>query len=177
MATAAELAALKAVVPAAQASFAKWGVPASITLAQWMLESGSKNGWGTSQLSRKANNYFGIKAMHLSAPDAYEQFPTGEYENGRYVVVEALFQKFPDEAACFDAHGQLLATAARYKPAMAVAPNPFAFASLLQRCGYSSASGQNGTKSYSAMLMELITDYNLTQYDTPPPAVAREIAA
>ena len=33
------------------------GVPASITLAQGMLESG----YGNSELARKANNHFGIK--------------------------------------------------------------------------------------------------------------------
>ena len=37
--------------------FVKYGIPASVTLAQMSLESGQ----GTSSLAREGNNYFGIK--------------------------------------------------------------------------------------------------------------------
>ena len=168
MATDTELAALHAVVPAAQASMTRWGVPASVTLAQWIIESS----WGTSKLALAAKNFFGIKAMHLNTPDTYEEFPTDEYENGKKVLVEALFQKFPDELGSFDVHGSLLATAARYKPAMAVAHIPGAFTSALQKCGYSTSP------TYAASLNTLIRDYHLTQYDQlPPPAAAAQEAA
>jgi len=163
MASPEQLAALKAVAPAAQASFAKWRVPASVTLAQWIFEST----WGTSKLALLAKNYFGIKAMHVNAPETYEEFPTGEYENGKRVIVEALFEKFPDEAGSFDVHGQLLANAARYKPAMAVSPNPYAFAVALAKGGYST------TPDYAIQLIGAIHEYNLTQYDTLPPAAAK----
>ncbi len=45
MASAEQMARLKAVVPAAQASGRKWGVPASVTLAQWIPESS----WGSAR--------------------------------------------------------------------------------------------------------------------------------
>ena len=46
-----------AVIRAAQASQTRWGIPASVTLAQWALESA----WG-SRMPPGSNNPFGIKA-------------------------------------------------------------------------------------------------------------------
>src|ERR1035441_4542952 len=109
MATPTELAALTAVVPAAQACQAQYKVPASVTLAQWTFESS----WGTSQLALKANNFFGIKATHLSDHSTYMEFPTDEYIAGVRTLIEADFERYPDAAASFAAHGSLLATAPR----------------------------------------------------------------
>jgi len=167
MASPEQLAALKIVVPAAQESAQRWGVPASVTLAQWIVESS----WGESKLAILANNFFGVKALQPNTPDTYEEFPTAEYEGGKRVIVAALFQKYATEAGSFDEHARLLATAARYKPAMAVAHIPTAFACALQKCGYSTSP------TYAAGLSELIREFNLTQYDTVPPAAAQEQAA
>jgi flagellum-specific peptidoglycan hydrolase FlgJ len=167
MASPDQLARLKAVVPAAQAAQRKWGVPASVTLAQWCTESS----WGTSQLAVKCRNFFGVKASQLAAPETYEQFPTWEYESGRKVLVEALFAKYPTDEASFDAHGRLLATASRYQRAIASREFPHVFAIELQRAGYST------NPHYAADLWTLVLEHNLTQYDvaapTPP---AKEIA-
>jgi flagellum-specific peptidoglycan hydrolase FlgJ len=167
MATAEQLARLKAVVPAAQASARVWTVPASVTLAQWITESS----WGTSKLALACNNFFGIKGSHLAAPSTYEEFPTVEYESGKRVIVEALFAKFTTETGCFDAHASLLMNAPRYKPAMLAADHPNVFAVDLQKCGYSTSP------TYGADLMTLMRDYNLYQYDVPvaaPAAAAKE---
>ena len=56
----------------------RYSVPASVTLAQCILESG----WGQSRLAREANNFFGIKAEHLGQPDTYREFLTAEYVHG-----------------------------------------------------------------------------------------------
>lgn len=64
----------------AQESEKKYGVPASVTLAQYALESG----YGTSTLARTRNNYFGMR-------------------NG-----SAGWQTFDSKADSFDAHGKLL---------------------------------------------------------------------
>ena len=167
MASAEQLAALKAVVPAAQQSAQVYGVPASITLAQWIVESS----WGTSKLAILANNFFGVKALQPNTPDTYEEFQTAEFENGKRVIVAALFEKYPSPAMSFDGHARLLAIAARYKPAMAVAHIPTAFAMALQKCGYSTSP------TYGTGLCELMREYNLTQYDNQPPAAAQEVAA
>lgn len=69
------------VVRLAQQSEQKYGVPASVTLAQYALESG----YGKSQLAKTKNNYFGMR-------------------NG-----SKGWQSFDSMADSFDAHGKLLA--------------------------------------------------------------------
>lgn len=167
MPTPIELANFHLAIPAAQLSAKKWGVPASVTLAQWMPESS----WGQSELAKQANNFFGIKYSHLRGDEAYVEMPTAEYIAGKRVIVEAEFVKYPSIAASFDDHGKLLATAARYKPAMAVAGSPLRFAVQLQACGYSTS------QEYSSGLMRFIGAFNLTQYDSAPPATPAALEA
>lgn len=158
MANADELARLAAVIPLAQESARRWKVPAAVTLAQWCTESS----WGGSRLAQTANNDFGIKYSHLNAMETYVEFPTWEYEGGQKVLVPALFARFSTVDGCFDAHGRLLATATRYKPAMAVAAQPNLFAQQLQKCGYSTSP------RYAVDLAELMREHNLYQYDVSP---------
>ena len=157
MASPIQLAALKNVAPAAQVCAQQWGVPASVTLAQWIYEST----WGTSQLAREANNYFGIKAV---PSEAYMEFPTHEVVQGRSVLEMAKFASYGTMFESFAAHGKLLASLSRYAPAMLFAKQPTTFAVALQRCGYSTSP------TYAARLQIAMRDYNLQQYDTPPPA-------
>jgi flagellum-specific peptidoglycan hydrolase FlgJ len=159
---------LKMAVPAAQAAQRKWGVPASVTIAQAILESG----WGNSALARVANNYFGIKAVANAAVGNYAEFPTTEFVDGRRVAALARFARYASPTASFNAHAVLLALTSRYKPAMA-AQGPLEYAQTLQRCGYST------NPNYAEMLWELVSEFDLTQFDIQPddPAVAREVAA
>lgn len=144
-------------ITAAQAAQAASGVPASITIAQAILESG----WGASSLALKANNFFGIKATARALPDQYMEFPTAEYEHGQRVMVEANFARYASPAECFAAHSALLSTVARYAPAMAAKGDPAAFAAQLQACGYSTSP------TYAASLMQLVREFSLAQYDAP----------
>jgi flagellum-specific peptidoglycan hydrolase FlgJ len=156
-------------VPAAQAAQKKWGVPASVTLAQWCCESS----WGVSELALKAHNFFGVKASHLNAPETYEEFPTEEYISGKKTLVHALFEKYFDAADSFNDHAMLLASARRYRFAMLHAASPDDFAACLQTARYSTSP------TYAKLLIELMHDYDLYQYDSPPedPAKSQEIAA
>jgi flagellum-specific peptidoglycan hydrolase FlgJ len=149
---------LRLVVPPAQAAQRKWGVPASVTIAQAILESSNQLGWGQSQLAREANNYI--------------ELPTHEYIHGVCELVEADFARYQDAGESFDAHARLLATASRYAPAMAVRSDPASFAGKLQSCGYSTSP------TYASMLTKLISIYDLTQYDIQPEdGPAKEVAA
>jgi flagellum-specific peptidoglycan hydrolase FlgJ len=164
MATPDQLAKLAAVVPIAQATRQHWGVPASVTLAQWITESS----WGTSKLATTANNCFGIKHSTLKAAENYVEFPTWEYVGGQKVLAVAQFVKFGSVEGCFDAHARLLATAARYNRAMHSIPNPKVFAVELQKAGYST------NPRYATDLLALMREFNLTQYD-PPATPVKEI--
>jgi flagellum-specific peptidoglycan hydrolase FlgJ len=161
---------LKSVVPAAQAAQRKWSVPASVTIAQAILESG----WGQSALARKAYNFFGIKAVAHATPDGYVEFPTSEFVDGRRLSEMAHFARYTSPAEGFLSHAVLLATTMRYKPAMAVADAPYKFCVQLQKCGYST------NPAYAEELWTLIERYDLTQFDIKPDgpaAVAQEVAA
>ena len=164
---------LRLAVPAAQAAQRKYDIPASVTIAQAILESSNSLGWGRSQLATEANNFFGIKATDIEDPEQYIQLPTHEYEHGELVTIEADFARYTDPADSFDAHARLLAIAHRYMPAMACCHDPEAFCIQLQKCGYSTSP------SYGVTLAKLIHDYDLEQYDVPPdgPAVQAEAAA
>ncbi len=111
------------VINAATASRLRWNVPTSVTLAQWVVESA----WGTA-IPPDSNNPFGIKA---DADQPAVESPTREVINGNSVTVTARFRKFGSLADAFDQHGKLLSTAAVYKPAMAEAQDPDAFADAL----------------------------------------------
>ncbi len=150
-----QLAALARVVPAAQQTAAQFGVPASVTLAQWTFESS----WGTSQLALQALNFFGVKAENLADPSTYMEFPTHEYAAGRLVLVEADFERYATAAASFADHGRLLSTATRYKPAMEMWLSPKLFAQQLQACGYSTSP------VYASGLIAQMNGLNLMQYD------------
>lgn len=138
------------VIDAAIASHMHWNVPASVTIAQWIVESA----WGAS-MPPDSNNPFGIKA---TGSEPAVESPTREVVNGQDVTVTAKFRKFPSLTDAFDAHGKLLATAAAYKPAMRDANDPNAFADAL--------TGVYATDpQYGFTLKWVIRNYSLTQYD------------
>ena len=147
----------RSAVPAAQQTARIYGVPASITLAQGALESG----WGASALARKANNYFGIKATAHATAEEYCELPTSEFVDGRKRTEVARFARYATPAESFQSHALLLSRGARYALAMAVKNDPAKFAAALQKCGYST------NPSYASLLMSLVKQFDLTQYDVP----------
>jgi flagellum-specific peptidoglycan hydrolase FlgJ len=141
------------VIDAAVASNKKWRVPASVTLAQWALESS----FGSS-MPAGSNNPFGIKAVQ---GQPFVLAKTQENVNGRFVTVEAKFRKFTSVAAAFDAHGQLLATSTYYVKARMFSADPNGFADALT--GIYATDPHYGTK-----LKAMMKANNLYQYDSMP---------
>ena len=138
------------VINAATASRMRWNVPASVTLAQWVVESA----WGAA-MPPDSNNPFGIKAV---GDQPAVESPTREVIDGASVTVTARFRKFGSLAEAFDQHGKLLATAAVYKPAMAEAQDPDAFADAL--------TGVYATDpQYGYTLKWVIHNYGFIRYD------------
>jgi flagellum-specific peptidoglycan hydrolase FlgJ len=138
------------VIDAAIASKMHWNVPASVTLAQWVVESA----WGAS-IPPGSNNPFGIKAV---ADQSFVESPTREVENNETVTVNARFRVFSSINEAFNEHGRLLATSANYANARKQAADPEAFADAL--------NGVYATDpNYAATLKWVIRNYNFTQYD------------
>jgi flagellar protein FlgJ len=151
---------LAALAPAVQGLAARTGLPASVILAQAILESD----WGRSALARDHHNFFGIKASK-SRPHRSDvaRYLTTEYAEGRPRRQRAGFAHFDSLDACLADYARTLALP-RYARARSVAANPFAFAVELQRCGYAT------DPRYARKLALLIRRYHLADYDLPAPA-------
>ena len=95
-----------------------YGVPASVTIAQAILESG----WGGSELATRANNYFGIKCAAVASPHQIGCIDkaTWEHLNGNDVTVTASFRRYASMRDSFLDHGLFL-TKPRYAAAFKAA--------------------------------------------------------
>lgn len=130
------------VINLAQESEQKYGVPASVTLAQYALESS----YGTSGLAKSANNYFGI---------------TGTYK-GSYVRRNGRnWRKYSSIEQSFDDYGRLLSSG-RYADATKGVTSASGFIDAIAEIYAPSSDGNN---NYAGSLKQIIRDYNLTQYD------------
>jgi flagellum-specific peptidoglycan hydrolase FlgJ len=139
------------VVPGALAAQRQYGIPAAVTIAQAIDESG----WGQSQLATQDHNLFGIKG---TGPAGSVLRPTQEYQNGQQVNVNAPFRVYSDVAQSISDHTLLLATGSSYKQAMADRRSPDAFANDL--------TGVYATDPhYGAILITIMRQYNLYRYD------------
>jgi flagellum-specific peptidoglycan hydrolase FlgJ len=136
----------------------RYGVPASVTIAQAIVESG----WGESQLATQDHNLFGIKG---TGPAGSHPLPTSEYVNGQQVTTTSEFRVYRNTAESIDDHGRLLATSPYYRQAMADRRNPDAFAASL--------TGVYATDpDYGAKLISLMKRYDLYRFDVTSPASA-----
>jgi len=115
---------------AAVASAKTTGVPASITIAQAALESA----WGESGLAKTGNNLFGIKADSLWRGQTLTM-NTKEFIKEQWVVVPALWRKYPSWQASIDDHAAFLKRNPRYKACFACT-SAHAFARALAQAGY-----------------------------------------
>jgi len=128
------------------------GVPASVTLAQAILESG----WGKSGLSTKAHNYFGIKG---EGPAGHVVMRTREVFNGKEVYIADKFRKYNSPAESFSDHGMFLVKNKRYAKCFNYKNDAEQFAREIQKAGYAT------DPNYANALIKLIRQYDLTRYD------------
>jgi flagellum-specific peptidoglycan hydrolase FlgJ len=150
--TGAQQAFIGEIAPGAVAVQRRYGVPASVTIAQAIDESG----WGQSSLATQDHNLFGIKGTGPAGSDAQ---PTQEYENGQPVMRTASFRVYHNATESIDDHGKLLATSEYYRQPMAYRHDPNALAAAL--------TGVYATDpDYGAKLIVLMRRYDLYHYDS-----------
>ena len=124
------------------------GIPASITLAQGMLESGN----GRSELAMKSNNHFGIKC--------HNNWNGGRVYHDDDAKGEC-FRKYDHPHQSYRDHSDFLRYRDRYKFLFDLKPTDYkGWAYGLKKAGYAT------DPSYPAKLIRLIEDYRLYQYDT-----------
>ena len=135
---------------AAMEQMRKYGIPASVTLAQGILESAS----GQSELSRKGNNHFGIKATK-----------TWLDGGGRYLVFtddkpNEKFCQYATVADSYEHHSLFLKGNQRYANLFALSPDDYVgWTRGLQEDGYATS------KQYASSLQAVIRQNGLDKYD------------
>lgn len=123
------------------------GIPASITLAQGVLESGS----GKSRLATKGNNHFGIKCHNWTGRKIYED------DDRR----NECFRKYSSAKASFIDHSNFLTNKKRYASLFKIPKHKYkAWAKGLKKAGYATAW------DYDKRLISLIERYELHVYDS-----------
>lgn len=135
---------------AAMEQMRRYGIPASVTLAQGILESAS----GQSELSRRGNNHFGIKA-------------TSSWLNagGRYLVYtddrpNEKFCQYASVSDSYEHHSLFLKGNSRYSKLFKLSPDDYVgWTKGLQQAGYATS------KSYAASLKSVIKSNGLDKYD------------
>jgi flagellum-specific peptidoglycan hydrolase FlgJ len=143
------------VIAAARRAQASHGIPASVLLAQFGLESA----WGR-RMPPGSNNPFGEKAI---PGQASVSVATHEVVRGQTVVLQAPFRLYASLDDAFDEHAQHLATSVHYALARAALPDVEGFCQGLDGV-YATDPG------YAGKLIALIRADDLTKYDAPAPA-------
>lgn len=131
-----------------------YGIPASITLAQGLFESGS----GNSDLAKFANNHFGIKCGSTWTGESY-------YKNDDNV--NDCFRVYSNPEESFRDHSEFLKKK-NYARLFELDKNDFnGWAYGLKACGYAT------NPQYPKLLLNIINKYQLDQYDRPEGEIAK----
>jgi len=135
---------------AAMEQMQKYGIPASVILAQGILESSN----GQSELSQLGNNHFGIKAT-----------PAWIEGGGLYLIYtddkpNEKFCSYASVGESYEHHSQFLKENSRYAELFKLSPDDYqGWATGLQKAGY--ATGE----TYAASLIKIIEANGLDRYD------------
>lgn len=125
----------------------KYGIPASITLAQGVFESGA----GKSSLTRKSNNHFGIKCHSdwKGKKVYFDDDARGE-----------CFRAYKNAKESYEDHSRFLSTGRRYRRLFELKTTDYkGWAKGLKAAGYAT------NPQYAKRLIEIIELYDLDKYD------------
>jgi LysM repeat protein len=124
----------------------RWKIPASITLAQGIFESGA----GQSELARKGNNHFGIKCNGWEGRKVYHD---DDARNECFRAYNSVYESYED-------HSRFLANGQRYRSLFNLKTTDYkGWARGLKAAGYAT------NPAYADKLIELIQLYKLYEYD------------
>ena len=131
----------------AMSNMKNYGIPASIILAQGILESGA----GKGDLALRSNNHFGIKC-HAGW--------TGESVTHDDDAAQECFRKYDNPSESFKDHALFLTGRSRYAKLFALSKNDYkAWARGLRAAGYAT------DPKYPDKLISYIERYSLSEYD------------
>tara|TARA_B100000809_G_scaffold3856_1_gene4120 strand:+ start:17846 stop:18640 length:795 start_codon:yes stop_codon:yes gene_type:complete len=133
--------------PIAMDEMKKHKIPASITLAQGILESGN----GLSNLALKSNNHFGVKCHKGWKGDSVLHDDDEDQE---------CFRKYKHVESSYRDHSEFLSTRSRYNLLFDLKKDDYkGWAKGLKKAGYAT------DKRYPTKLIRLVETYDLDNYD------------
>ncbi len=136
-----------------------YGIPASVTLAQAIYESGS----GGSYLCRKGNNFFGIKCHREWGGDSLLKDDEERNE---------CFRAYTSIEQCYEDRVLFLNSRSRYHFLFQLPLNDYKRWCLgLQEAGYAT------NKNYATTLIYIIEKYKLFTFEMPEPLASKPIPA
>ncbi|MDR5589436.1 glucosaminidase domain-containing protein [Christiangramia sp. SM2212] len=139
--------------PIAQEEMKLYKIPASITLAQGILESGAGNG----ELTRRANNHFGIKCHDWNGEKVYHD----DDRRGE------CFRKYKHAKYSYRDHSLFLSRRGRYSELFELDPDDYkGWAKGLRKAGYAT------DRRYPDKLIDLIERYELYKFDSGSARIA-----
>lgn len=135
--------------PVATAEMRRYGIPASIILAQGLLESNA----GASPLATRTNNHFGIKCFSRRCKRGH----CANYTDDSH---KDFFVKYANVWGSYRAHSQFLKSTPRYAGLFRLSPGDYAgWARGLAKAGYAT------DRKYADKLIAIIHNLDLHQYD------------
>lgn len=161
---------IQSAVTTAKNSELQTGVPASVTIAQAIVESA----WGQHHMGA-ANNYFGVKAQTSGGKVVYGDIATGYVDRstkehikktGKDITITAHFRSYSDMEGSFRDHGMFIHDNSRYQAALtayAKSKDADEFARGLQKAGYAT------DPHYAELLIAIMKKNNLYQYNAASP--------
>lgn len=133
------------------------GIPASIILAQGLLESNN----GSSSLATNANNHFGIKCKNYWRGSKYFHKDDDYDSSGR--LTESCFRSYDSPIDSYVDHSNFLMYTERYSVLFNYHKTDYIqWAHGLKNCGYATDS------QYAQKLIKKIEDHQLYVYDNVP---------
>ena len=137
---------IKKYAPLAVEQMKRHKIPASITLAQGLLESGA----GKSRLARQSNNHFGIKCHGWKGRKVYHDDD----------AKDECFRAYRKVEDSYEDHSEFLTKGARYAFLFKLKVTDYkGWAKGLKKAGYAT------DPSYANRLISIIEDYELYKYD------------
>lgn len=136
---------IEANAEAAMEQMRRYGIPASVTLAQGIIESAN----GKSTLAQTANNHFGVKGTY----------------NGAYVLANddkpnEKFKKYDSVAQSYEDHSKVLMASRYTQYTKNLAHDDYkGWAAAIKKGGYATASNYVGT------IVSVVESNNLQKYD------------
>lgn len=139
---------IKNYYPMAVEQMEKHGIPASITLAQALLEGGA----GRSDLVQEANNHFGVKADKRWTGKTYSK-----WDNGKWCK----FRVYKSTQESYEDHSRFLLSNSRYDFLFDLRKDDYkGWAKGLRKAGYAE------DPQYPTKLINIIERYGLHKYDS-----------